>query len=204
MNIGTKSVLFGVHAFWLHPFFVARAWTQLYGFPLDPRLWVAFFVHDLGYWGKPNMDGPEGERHVELGANIMRLLFDKGCQTKWRDFCLFHSRYYAKAAGVAPSRLCIADKLSFAVTPKRLYLLLANLTGEVHEYMERAKTRAETNVRLSPKERSNVLSTSQSDWFDGVRDYMLRWVAQHKGGGEDNWTLSAITSAPSKPQPPSA
>ena len=48
MKVGTKSVLFGAHAFWLHPFFVAVAWTRLYGFPWDPRLWVAFFVHDLG------------------------------------------------------------------------------------------------------------------------------------------------------------
>jgi hypothetical protein len=26
----------------------------------QPALWIAFFVHDLGYLGKPNMDGPEG------------------------------------------------------------------------------------------------------------------------------------------------
>lgn len=78
MKIGTKSVLFGAHQFLIHPWFVAWAWWKLYGFPFDPRLWVAFFVHDLGYWGKPNMDGPEGERHVEFGADIMGLLFDWG------------------------------------------------------------------------------------------------------------------------------
>jgi hypothetical protein len=76
MKIGTKSVLFGAHCFLLHPWFVLWAWIKLYGFPWDPRLWVAFFVHDLGYWGKPNMDGPEGETHVELGAKIMGWLFD--------------------------------------------------------------------------------------------------------------------------------
>jgi hypothetical protein len=27
----------------------------------------------LGYWGKPNMDGPEGETHVEFGAKLMSL-----------------------------------------------------------------------------------------------------------------------------------
>jgi hypothetical protein len=37
---------------------------------------VAFFVHDLGYLGKPDMDGEEGERHVILGAKIMQFLFD--------------------------------------------------------------------------------------------------------------------------------
>src|SRR3954469_7337593 len=77
MKIGTKSVLFGAHCFFLHPWFVAAAWWRLYGFPWDPRLWVAFFVHDLGYMGKPNMDGHEGERHPVLGARIMAALFDR-------------------------------------------------------------------------------------------------------------------------------
>ena len=52
MNIGTKSVLFGAHQFLIHPWFVAWGWWTLYGFPWDPRLWVAFVVHDLGYIGK--------------------------------------------------------------------------------------------------------------------------------------------------------
>jgi hypothetical protein len=55
MKVGTKSVLFGAHCFLIHPFFVAAAWIKLYGFPWDPRLWIAFFVHDLGYFGKPNI-----------------------------------------------------------------------------------------------------------------------------------------------------
>ena len=76
MTIGTKSVLFGAHQFLLHPWFVAWGWWTLYGFPFDPRLWVAFFVHDLGYIGKPNMDGPEGELHPRFGARLMALLFD--------------------------------------------------------------------------------------------------------------------------------
>jgi hypothetical protein len=76
MRIGTKSVLFGAHCFFLHPFFVAMGWWKLYGFPYDPRLWVAFFVHDLGYIGKPDMDGPEGESHPWLGAKICSWLFD--------------------------------------------------------------------------------------------------------------------------------
>lgn len=76
MKVGTKSILFGVHCFFIHPFFVAAAWIKLYGFPWNPAIWVAFFVHDLGYWGKPNMDGEEGEKHVILGAKIMHFLFD--------------------------------------------------------------------------------------------------------------------------------
>lgn len=74
MRIGTKSVLYGAHAFYLHPWFVAWAWWKLYGFPWKPWLWVMFFVHDLGYWGKPNMDGPEGERHPWFGAHVLYTL----------------------------------------------------------------------------------------------------------------------------------
>ena len=55
MRVGTKSVMFGVHSIFVHPFFVAWAWARLYGFPWDPRLWLAFLVHDVGYVGKPNM-----------------------------------------------------------------------------------------------------------------------------------------------------
>jgi|WetSurMetagenome_2_1015567.scaffolds.fasta_scaffold00003_170 hypothetical protein len=80
MKIGTKSILFGAHCFLIHPLFVLLAWWKLYGFPWDPRLWIAFFVHDLGYWGKPNMDGPEGETHPDLGAKIMSV-FDRGIKT---------------------------------------------------------------------------------------------------------------------------
>ena len=74
MKVGTKSVIFGVHAVLIHPFFVACAWWRLFGFPWDPRLWLAFFVHDLGYLGKANMEGPEGQQHVVLGGRIMGWL----------------------------------------------------------------------------------------------------------------------------------
>lgn len=68
MKIGTKSILFGVHQFAIHPVILALAWTKLFGMPTDPRLWLAFGLHDIGYIGKPNMDGKEGETHPELGA----------------------------------------------------------------------------------------------------------------------------------------
>jgi len=79
MKIGTKSVLFGAHCFIIHPFFVMIAWFKLYGFTLHPAIWLSFFFHDLGYLGKPNMDGEEGEKHVELGAKLLEFLFGK----KW-------------------------------------------------------------------------------------------------------------------------
>ena len=82
MRVGTKSVLFGAHCFFIHPVFVAVGWSILFRFPWDLRLWAAFFLHDLGYLFTENMDGPEGEEHVHLGANIMGLLFGDW----WADF----------------------------------------------------------------------------------------------------------------------
>lgn len=79
MKVGTKSVLFGAHCFLIHPFFVMAAWIKLYGFPLHPAIWLSFFFHDLGYWGKLNMDGEEGETHVEFGAKVIGFLFDRNC-----------------------------------------------------------------------------------------------------------------------------
>ncbi len=131
MRVGTKSVLFGAHQFVLHPLFVAAAWARLYGFPRDPRLWLAFALHDVGYLGKPDMDGAEGEQHVELGARIMGRLFGR----EWGDFCRYHSRFWAAKAGAPFSRLCVADKLSVVLMPRWLYLALVCLSGEAKEYM---------------------------------------------------------------------
>ncbi len=135
MRVGTKSLLFGVHAFWLHPFMVALAWWKLYGFPLDPRLWAAFFLHDIGYWGCETMDGPDGKWHPTLGAEVMGRLFDRAFHPDWEWFTCCHSRWYANRFGRRVSRLCVADKLALELVPRWLYLTLATLTGEIHEYM---------------------------------------------------------------------
>lgn len=204
MTVGTKSVLFGAHAFWLHPFFVAAAWTLLFGFPWDLRFWVAFFVHDLGYLGKPNLDGPEGEEHPRLGARIMSV-FDKpqwcgidncGCVPdvltcercesaghRWHDFSLLHSRYFAKRLGLPFSRLCVADKLSFTLTPRWLYLPMVNATGEIHEYLKMARA-ADTAAGFKAADYRN----RQIEWHTELCRYMREWVAAHKDGAEDTWT----------------
>jgi hypothetical protein len=166
--VGTKSVLFGAHCFFIHPIFVAIAWIKLYGFPFKIQIWLSFFVHDLGYWGKPNMDGIEGETHPELGAYIMRIF-----GIKWHDFSLYHSRYYAKTKGAQFSKLCVADKLAFCIEPYWLYIFKATLTGEIHEYM---------NVH------HNVIGQTKKEWHTYVVDYMGKWVEEHKDLKPDNWT----------------
>lgn len=211
MTVGTKSVLFGAHCFFLHPWFVALAWWRLYGFPWDPRLWVAFFVHDLGYFGKPNMDGPEGEAHPLLGARIMSALFDPPRMTgnfshviarpplvpretligKWGQFALLHSRYFAKTLGQQPSRLCIADKLAIALTPGWIYLPMVRATGEIREYMAHAKHRIVGNENVSEAEKQRLISGSQRDWYAGVQSYCRRWAYEHRDGKVDTWTSDA-------------
>lgn len=131
MKIGTKSVLFGAHAFWIHPFMVAYAWWRVYGFPWDPRLWVAFFVHDLGYWGCDDIDGPEGVEHPTWGATLMLRLFG----VRWYYLCKMHSRTMARRYTLPPSRLAVADKLAWYFEPWWLYLPRAWLSGELSEYM---------------------------------------------------------------------
>lgn len=130
LPMGTKSLLFGAHQFILHPLFVALAWWKLYGFPKDYRLWFAFVLHDIGYWGSPEMDGPVGQRHPERGAAIMGRLFG----SEWASFTIRHSRGYAKLEKLEVSKLCNADKLATVLVPLYLYTVMVWLTGEWEEY----------------------------------------------------------------------
>jgi hypothetical protein len=187
MKIGTKSVLFGVHQFLIHPWIVALAWWKLYGFPFDPRLWIAFFIHDLGYIGKPNMDGPEGDKHPEWAARIMGRLFGK----EWFDFCLYHSRFYAKRNGKRHSKLCVADKLAIALEPWWLYIPRALLSKEIHEYMALRGGQNDSKYKGEPNSdevKKLVTSNSYREWYSGVQLYIREWVAEHKDLREDTWT----------------
>ena len=203
MKIGTKSLLFGAHQFLIHPLFVALAWWRLYGFPWDPRLWVAFFVYDLGYWGKANMDGPEGEQHPLFGARLMGCWFDR-CHpdshlyipylvdpeqdTFWYNFTLCHSRYFAKAHRRPYSRLCVADKLAVAITPTWLYLPLVRLTGEIVEYMKLADQRREAGeVSLHNRPMANC---TPREWYRRMVNHCHLWALTHADGRHDTWTPS--------------
>jgi hypothetical protein len=205
LSIGTRSVLYGAHCFFLHPWFVAAAWWKLYGFPFDPRFWAAFFVHDLGYIGKPNMDGPEGERHVEFGAKIMTFLFDGRPRNggrpvngepqdlskwliledgswigSWGQFSLYHSRYYAKRNDHPVSRLCFADKMSFPLTPAWLYLPAVTATGEINEYLK--------NAQKADSGHWKPTGYDKRVWHRQLCEYMTKWVEEHKSGASDTWT----------------
>jgi hypothetical protein len=214
VRVGTRSVLYGAHQFALHPWFVALAWWKLYGFPWDPRLWVAFFVHDIGYVGKPNMDGPEGEAHVFAGAKVMgrfdrrgwagdhdliarafEALFgrcvDRTGTLTWYCFSFYHSRFMAKRYGAPFSRLCVADKLAIALTPAWLYLPMVRATGEIDEYMRHADDRnLVVDGQRGGKYSSMRTRTTEGEltWYSDVQDYLRRWVEEHRDMRPDTWT----------------
>lgn len=204
MKIGTKSVLFGAHAFWLHPFLVAWAWYKLYKFrwveygrqdmarwekePLvtalqvnpdlrvnvsrmtslwDFRLWVSFFVHDIGYVGKENMDGPEGETHPWLGGSWMVRLFGQ----LWGDFTVYHSGYYARHNHAVPSALYYADKLAFTLEWSWFYVLRTRLTGEIKEYRTVDKHRQATHSYISEETRQDTSWRGDLEWFARISEY---------------------------------
>lgn len=154
ISIGTRTLLFGVHQFIYHPLTVYRAWCWLYG--RRPNWWqtVAIFCHDLGYVGKPNLDGVEGKTHPEGGADLtykVTLFLSRFAGFKephWGPFetasaalveALHHSREYAKQTGQTPSQLCWADKACILFENPSFYLLRARLSGELSEFKQHAE-----------------------------------------------------------------
>lgn len=158
MKVGTRSVLYGVHAFWFHPFTVLLACIKLDGIPNWKEI-VCIFLHDLGYFGKNEMDGPEGETHPDVGAKIAGRLFGK----EYHDLCLYHSRTTAKKYCVDPSKMCWWDKLSILYDPSWFYILRATLSGEIEEYRKAA-----ADFDAIPIEMSNM------KWISWAKERMIR------------------------------
>jgi hypothetical protein len=188
MTVGTRSILFGVHCVMVHPFFVAKAWSTLYGPPRDIRLLMSFLLHDIGYFGCRNMERSEGQAHVELGARIMARLFGR----EWGEFCRRHSRYYAQEHGLEISRLCVADKLAFVMTPAWLYLPMARASGELWEYMECARERQAGDTSFTEQESADLQSGKPQCWLRALKSYTYRWVVARHQADHDSEQRFAI------------
>ncbi len=152
MRIGTKSILFGVHQFLWHPFTVARAYRFLYGRWPSKYEWCGILFHDLGYWGLPNIDGPEGRLHPVRGSKWAGWAAEKLARLQGHrpgvaaligehieNWTLGHSRELAKSRNREPSLLCWADKMCCFFDPSWFYLLRAHLSGEVYEFRANAR-----------------------------------------------------------------
>jgi len=168
MKVGTKSLLFGVHQFIFHPISVLLAWIKLYGRPSWKEL-VCIVIHDWGYWGKPNMDGIEGEKHTVLGARIALRLFGR----KYHDLCLLHSRHYARQFCMTPSKLCWADKLSITYEPWWFYIPRAILSGEIYEYRLKSSQAGFISVYKSHRE-----------WFEWVKGWLVKQGLEQKSSAK--------------------
>lgn len=185
MRIGTKSLLFGAHAFFLHPILVFVGYWRIYGFPWDPRLFLTFAVHDLGYLGMDWVEGAGSENHVELGGQIMDFM----CGRRWGDFSRCHSRSWCGRHGRPYSRLCTADKLAFVLTPAWLYLPMVRASGELAEYVA-ATEGPESNEKFTETERRLLRSKDPKRWLQGLKSYTQRWVEGHRDGWDGRWDSS--------------
>lgn len=147
MRVGTRSLLFGVHQVIWHPVTVALAWRSLYGAWPSWREAMCIIIHDWGYWGAPNMDGEEGERHPVWAARVA----GRWLGPAYADLCLLHSRHYARQLDRPPSLLCWPDKLSLLFDPPWFYLFRARFSGELWEYRQKASE-------------AGVVPLSATDW----------------------------------------
>jgi hypothetical protein len=141
MNIGTKTLLYGNHQIFIHPFFVWLAWVKCYRSLPTWREAICIFIHDWGYWGKPNIDGPEGEIHPHWAQMWAYRHLDIGTHAyHYSDLCAGHSvSYVKKYSYLAVSQLCLADKVGVAFMPIWMMVLLGKLTGETREYKKCSK-----------------------------------------------------------------
>ena len=214
MKIGTKSILFGAHCFFLHPWFVAEAWSRLYGFPLKPWIWVMFFVHDLGYLGSPNMDGEEGEQHPWVGAHILYWL-----QGAWMYFTGWAwapwpgakpvpwwkmARRWNHAQLLVSQRKLIWGNESlfhsrflakfYDIKPSRMCFAdkLAIVIMPWWIYLPMVNLTGEIheymNLNQGKYKGMHSKKPSQRLWYREMQDYLRAWIAEHKDGREDSWT----------------
>jgi len=161
MRSGTRSLLFGVHQFLLHPLFVLLAWFWLFGLPPAGML-LAIILHDWGYWGCESMEGHDGSRHPWFAARLLYRLH-LPCEG-WQALC--HSRFLAAELDAEMSDLGRADKIGTALYPVWLWVLLARFSGEAREYM------ADKKFEINSESRAE----SASEFFGRYKKFaMEKW-----------------------------
>lgn len=144
LNVGTKSVLFGVHCFFWHPITVAAGWWLYHGrMPNRLHEWLAIIFHDVGYIGCSDMDGPSGVSHPHRSAQPFVRLASRVPSAGFvytAGLIYGHSRSFAAKHGLPTSSLYAPDKLCVLFDPSWFYLLRARLSGEIWEYIRNSPT----------------------------------------------------------------
>ena len=135
MRVGTKTILFGLHSFWLHPMVVWYSYFKIYG-SLSFKMAAAIFFHDLGYWRCKSLKHGDGYSHPSKSAELFSKFFKNDYHQYYQIY--HHSRRYP-SGNTEVSCLGIADKLSFFYYPKWLVLFLGTLSGELKEYLNNFK-----------------------------------------------------------------
>ena len=114
------------------------------------------------------MDDDIGETHPRWAASKMRKWFGH----YWEDFCLYHSRFYAKRHRKRVSGLCYADKLSNSLMPRWLYLVLVRSTGEIREYQRKAAHFDDIRFIGDGSWYDDCI------WYDKFDNYMRWWISK--------------------------
>ncbi len=157
MRVGYKTILWGIHNPLVHGYYVLKAWRVCYKTWPNLDELIAIFFHDIGYWGKRNLDGPEGKQHPYFSMRFVSLFRDTAVL---RHLILFHSRSFASQYGQDVSKLALPDKLAITLYPNRLYLLLGSLSGEISEY----------------KEMMGLTHLSNLEWLLETKRLVTHWV----------------------------
>jgi hypothetical protein len=69
--------------------------------------------------------------------------------------------------------------MAIVLTPNWMYLPMVNWTGEIKEYMKDAARNSGGQLQVQK---------SQTLWINGVKDYVRKWIEEHKEIKTDTWT----------------
>ena len=62
---------------------------------------------------------------------------------------------------------------------------MTRATGELSEYMLRAKERQAGSEHFTDYESTRLNSADALEWLEGLKSYTQRWVDEHRNGGAD-------------------
>ncbi len=67
---------------------------------------------------------------------------------------------------------------------------MTRATGELDEYMLRARERQAGGEQFTAEESALLASPNTRRWLEGLKSYTRRWVERHHDGRQDTWTVT--------------